>query len=403
MQTLDSLTAPVERVLDRTYFGNDVGAWLAAAGILVGVVAILALARALVASRLSALARRTTTDVDDLGVDLVRRTRLYFIVALALAAAIQVLDLPARVETIVALVAKIATLFQLARWGMGLIDFALRRYAARGGTQGGAHKMMVGVAGFLLRTVLVGVIALLALENLGFDVTALVAGLGIGGVAVALAVQNVLGDLLAAMAIVADKPFVVGDFVVVGGEMGTVEHIGMKTTRLRSLSGEQIVISNTDMLGSRIRNMARMYERRVVFALGVTYDTPRATLERIPGMIREAVEANEGVRFDRAHFARLSDSSLDFEAVYFVLSPDYNRYMDIQQAIWLTLVERFGAEGIGFAFPTRTLHVTGRLDGVTSELVAPAAGTSGGAESGAESGAASGAASGAGGAAPARR
>jgi small-conductance mechanosensitive channel len=148
--------------------------------------------------------------------------------------------------------------------------------------------------------------------------------------------------------------------------MGNVEHIGLKTTRLRSLSGEQIIISNTDMLGARIRNMARMYERRVVFTIGVTYDTPRATLERIPATIRAAIEANESVRFDRSHLARFGDSSLDFETVYYVLTPDYNRYMDIQQAINLTLIARFAEEGIEFAFPTRTLHVSGSLEGVVT-------------------------------------
>ena len=366
MQVVETVRTGAENLLERVYYDNDVASWLLAAGIFAGVAALLFVVRAVVEHRLGRAARRTRTDIDDLGVDLVRRTRWYFIVALAVAAAAQVLELPPRVVSVGRVVVKIATLFQLARWGMGLIDFGLRRYASRDGEEGGAHKMMVGVAGFLLRTVLFGVIALLALENLGFDITALVAGLGIGGVAVALAVQNVLGDLLAAMSIVVDKPFVVGDFVVVGSEMGTVEHIGMKTTRLRSLSGEQIVMSNTDMLGARIRNMTRMYERRVVFTIGVTYDTPRETLARIPATVRAAVEANESVRFDRSHLARFGESSLDFETVYFVLTPDYGRYMDIQQAINLTLIERFAAEGIEFAFPTRTLHVSGTLEGAAT-------------------------------------
>ncbi|HEX6058783.1 MAG TPA: mechanosensitive ion channel family protein, partial [Gemmatimonadaceae bacterium] len=310
-----------------------------------------------VADRLASRARRTTTDIDDLGVELVGRTRAYFILALALSAGAHLLVLPARVLAAVRVVTILATLFQLAVWGTTLIDYALRRYAARDPEHAGANKMMVGVAGFLLRALLWGVILLLALENLGFDVTALVAGLGIGGVAVALAVQNVLGDLLAAMAIVADKPFVVGDFIILDGYMGTVEHIGMKTTRLRSLGGEQIVIGNADLLGSRIRNYKRMYERRILFTIGVTYDTPREKLERIPATIRAAVEAQEGVRFDRAHFFRFGDSSLDFETVYYVLSPDYTRYMDVQQAINLALVARFAEDGIEFAFPTRTLHL----------------------------------------------
>ena len=366
VQVVETVRTGAENVLERVYYDNDVGAWLLAVGIFAGVAALLIAGRALVERRLTTAAKRTRTDVDDLGVDLVHRTRWYFIFALAAASAAQVLVLPARVVTIGAIVVKIVTLFQLARWGLGLIDYGLRHYASRDPAHAGTSKMMVGVAGFLLRALLFGIIALLALENLGFDITALVAGLGIGGIAIALAVQNLLGDLFAAMSIVVDKPFVVGDFVVVGAEMGTIEHIGLKTTRLRSLSGEQIIISNTDMLGARIRNMARMYERRVVFTIGVTYDTPREALARIPTTIRAAVEANERVRFDRSHLARFGDSSLDFETVYYVLTPDYNRYMDVQQAINLALIAKFAEEGIEFAFPTRTLHVSGTLHGAAT-------------------------------------
>ena len=362
------VTTSVRELFGRAFYGNTVGEWLVAAGIFVGGILLLLVLRAAVTRRVSVFARRTASDVDDLGVELVRRTRAYFIVAMALASAAYVLVLPARVVGVVRLVAIIATLFQLAVWGMAVIDFGLRRYANRDGENAGAHKMMIGVAGFLLRGILWAIIILLALDNLGFNVAALIAGLGVGGIAVALAVQNILGDLLAAMSIVVDKPFVVGDFVVVGSELGTVEHIGMKTTRLRSLSGEQIIISNTDMLGARIRNMKRMYERRVLFQLGVTYDTPRETLERIPGMLREAIEAQERVRFDRAHFMRFGESSLDFEAVYYVLSPDYAAYMDVQQAIYLAIVSRFAAEGIEFAFPTRTLHVSGTLSGALTAV-----------------------------------
>ncbi len=171
---------------------------------------------------------------------------------------------------------------------------------------------------------------LLALDNLGVDVTALVAGLGVGGIAVALAVQSILGDLFASLSIVLDKPFVIGDFIIVGDLLGTVENVGIKTTRVRSLSGEQLIFSNADLLNSRIRNYGRMYERRVVFTVGVTYDTPRHKLE---------------------------DFSLDFETVYYVQDPAYNLYMDIQQAINLELYQRFADEGIEFAYPTQTLFL----------------------------------------------
>jgi small-conductance mechanosensitive channel len=201
-------------------------------------------------------------------------------------------------------------------------------------------------------------ILLLALNNLGINVTSLIAGLGIGGVAVALAIQNILGDLFASLSIVLDKPFVIGDFLMIGDFMGSVEYIGLKTTRIRSLSGEQLVFSNSDLLGSRIRNYGRMFERRVVFSIGVTYQTPRERLKLIPEIIREAIESKSKTRFDRCHFMKYGDYALMFETVFYVLSPDYNAYMDIQQAIYFEIHERFEQEQIEFAYPTQKLFVT---------------------------------------------
>jgi small-conductance mechanosensitive channel len=202
-------------------------------------------------------------------------------------------------------------------------------------------------------------VLLVLLDNLGVNITTLIAGLGVGGIAVALAAQNVLGDLFSSLSIVLDKPFVVGDFIVVGDFLGSVEHVGLKTTRLRSLSGEQVVFSNTDLLNSRIRNYGRMFERRIVSSIGVTYQTPVAKLRRIPEIIREIVEEQDRVRFDRAHFQTFADSALTFEIVYYVLTPDYNYYMDVQQNINLALFERLAAEGVEFAYPTRTVFVSG--------------------------------------------
>jgi small-conductance mechanosensitive channel len=197
----------------------------------------------------------------------------------------------------------------------------------------------------------------LALDNLGIEVTALIAGLGIGGIAVALATQNILGDLFASLLIVLDKPFVLGDFIVVGDFVGHVEKIGLKTTRLRSLSGEQLVVSNNDLLQSRLRNFKRMIERRVLFTVGVTYDTPLEKLAAVPGMIREIIESQPDVRFDRSHFKEFGSYSLNFETVYFVLSPEFGRYMDRQQAINLAIYDRFAQNEIKFAYPTQTLFL----------------------------------------------
>ena len=201
---------------------------------------------------------------------------------------------------------------------------------------------------------------MLALDNFGFNITTLVASLGIGGIAVALAVQNILGDLFASLSIALDKPFVNGDFVVIDDMMGTVKHIGLKTTRIQSLGGEELIFSNGDLLKSRIRNYKRMAERRIVFEIGVVFGTPAEKLRHINDIVRDVVGSHADARLDRTHFKKIGASSLDFEVVYYVLVPDYNRYMDVQQAINLQLIERLDAQGIDFAFPTQTLHIASR-------------------------------------------
>ena len=182
--------------------------------------------------------------------------------------------------------------------------------------------------------------------------TMLIAGLGIGGIAIALAMQNVLGDLLASLSIALDKPFKVGDFLTIGEEKGTVEHIGIKSTRLRSISGEQIVMSNSDLLSSRVRNFGLLFERRINFKIGIVYETPREKIKQVPKILEEAIRAQPKTRFDRAHFTAFGDFSLNYEAVYFVLDPAYGTYMDVQQAINLRIHEEFEKAGIEFAYPT---------------------------------------------------
>ncbi|MBW3545486.1 MAG: mechanosensitive ion channel family protein, partial [Bacteroidetes bacterium] len=197
-------------------------------------------------------------------------------------------------------------------------------------------------------------------DNLGYDLTAVIAGLGIGGIAIALAAQNILGDLFNYFVIFFDRPFEVGDFVVVDDKNGVIEHIGVKTTRIKTLSGEQLVFANSDLTSSRIHNYKRMQQRRVVFTIGVTYDTALEKLTQLSGLLKEIVEEQEPVRFDRAHFKGYGDSSLDYEIVYYVLSSDYNKYMDIQHAINLRIYEKFQEMEVEFAFPTRTLYLAGQ-------------------------------------------
>ena len=292
-----------------------------------------------------------------LAADVVRATRLWLLAPLALYTGAATLELPARLERLLENVALVALVVQFALWATRLLQhwLALRADATRGTDPEAATT--VTLLGFVGRVVIWALALLLALDQLGVDVTALVAGLGIGGIAVALALQNILGDLFASAAIVLDKPFMVGDFIVVGEHAGTVEKVGLKTTRVRSLSGEQLVFSNTQLLNSQIRNFKRMQERRIAFGIGVTYETPLEKLRAIPGWVKAAVEAQSKARFDRAHFKEYADSSLDFEIVYYVLSAEFNVYMDTQQAINLAIFEKLAAEGVQFAYPTRTLFI----------------------------------------------
>lgn len=351
---LSSIPALAHEVL-----GNTLLSWAIALAILLAVYAGLRIAVALVGRRLGRIAERTTNLADDLVVELLAATRGPVIAAVALQAASRVLTLPERAEVVIHGLLVIALVVQAALWANRAIGFWLTRQRERfAESDPGAVTTLQGLS-YVIRLAVWSAALLVLLDNLGVDVTALVAGLGVGGIAVALAVQNVLGDLFASLSIVLDKPFVIGDFIVVGEQSGTVERVGLKTTRVRSLSGEQLVFSNSDLLSSRIRNFKRMQERRVVFSFGVTYQTPRAEVEAIPSMVREIIEATEGTRFDRSHFKGFGDSALLFEAVYFVLSADYALYMDLQQAINLAVMERFEARGIEFAYPTTTVHLVG--------------------------------------------
>ncbi len=341
------------RLIERVVFGNSLTDWLIALGIAAGALLLLALLRRAVPSWLAQYARRTETRVDDAIAEMLAATRPAFLLAVALYLGAQYLALPAKAGHIVDGVAVVALLLQAGVWGQHGIAIALRLKKETDA----AGATTLSVLGFVGRIVLWSVVLLMILDNLGVNITALVASLGIGGIAVALAVQNILGDIFASLSIALDRPFAIGDFIVVGDALGTVEYIGLKTTRIRSLSGEQIVFSNADLLKSRIRNYKRMTERRVVFGFGVVYQTPYDKLERIPAMAREAIDAQPKTRFDRAHFKEYGDSALVFEAVYYVLDPDYNAYMDTQQAVNLALFRRFQAEGIGFAYPTRTVHL----------------------------------------------
>jgi len=288
---------------------------------------------------------------------IVERTRIFFLAAVGLYGAALLSGAPARLLEILSTVVFLLFLIQLILWVNGVVSRYVESYKEHHLETDAAAVTTVQAMGFIGRLIVYTLVFLLAVDNLGYEVTALLASLGIGGIAVALALQNILGDLFASLSIVLDKPFVVGDFLVIDDLSGTVEYIGLKTTRLRSLSGEQLVFSNSDLLQSRIRNYKRMFERRILFTFGVVYHTPYAQVAAIPELVKDLIEAQDQVRFDRAHFKEYGDSALTFEVVYHVLVPDYTTYMDIQERINLGLFRTFEERGIAFAYPTRTVYM----------------------------------------------
>lgn len=345
------------QVLDEVYLGNPVREWMLAAAIALVVLLALTTLRRVAMRRLSRHAAATAMKLDDFVLEVFRNTRLFFLVAVALYVGSQNLALPASMGKAAQLFFLLAAIVQSGLWASASLQFWLEQTIRRKMREDAAGATTMSALSFVGRLVIWCVVVLLGLDNIGVNITALVTGLGIGGVAVALALQNVLGDLFASLSIVLDKPFVIGDFIIVNEYLGTVEHIGLKTTRIRSLSGEQVIFSNSDLLNSRIRNYKRMHERRVVFALGITYQTPYEKLGEVSRILREIIEAQPHARFDRAHFKEYADSSLNFEVVYYVDSPDFNAYMDIQQQINLEIYRRFEEKGISFAYPTRTVYI----------------------------------------------
>jgi small-conductance mechanosensitive channel len=316
-------------------------------------------ARGLARRQHARLAATEATERLEIPLQAASRTTLPFILVLCVFAGLATYGVEGRSAALLQKLVTIALFWQAGLWVSTVLVAWLdhRRRVTLGEDKAVAGS--IGIIRFVARVAIWAMVVLLTLDNLGVDITALVAGLGIGGIAVALALQNVLGDLLASLSIALDQPFVLGDFLVVGEHMGSVEYIGIKSTRLRSLTGEQVVISNADLLASRLHNYGRMYERRIVFTLGVTYETPREKLRQIAPLLRRAVEAQEGVRFDRAHFAAYGPYSLDFEVVYYVLSPDFGRHMDARQAINFRIHEAFESLGVEFAYPTQTVWLPG--------------------------------------------
>lgn len=346
--------------LETIWLNNTLEAWGTALALALSINVLVALMKWLIGTRVARMTPSASRGFDHALVAMARRTKQPLVFCVTLLIGTQYLELKPGLEHGLVKVATIAGFLQLGLWLSAGLNFWIDRYRINSRSAGATTSL--AAMNFVGKLLLWAMVLMLMLDNLGVNVTALVAGLGVGGIAVALAVQNILGDLFASLSIVIDKPFVIGDFIMVDTFSGTVEHVGLKTTRLRSTTGEQIIISNGDLLKTRIRNYKRMEERRILFAFGVVYQTTAEQLAAIPVMVREIVDAVPKTRFDRAHFKGFGASSLDFEVVFWMLDPDYMGSMDAQQAVNLALFKRFSEEGIEFAYPTQTLIVQGQAE-----------------------------------------
>jgi small-conductance mechanosensitive channel len=343
-------------VFEGLLLGNSPGEWLIAAGLAFTVWGALWILRRFIASRYRGYSGAQNPTVIRLIAYLIGNTKQILFLALAITAAKEWLTLPAKVEHGVSNIVLLMILLQVGLWAGRTVRFYLEMKER----ERGADRVFAGsldIINFVSSMLIWSLLMLVALSNFGVNITALLAGLGVGGVAVALALQNVLGDLFASLSIALDKPFVVGDSLVIDAFIGKVEHIGIKTTRLRSESGEQIVLSNADILKSRVRNYGRAPELRALATLRVGFDTPLEQLRAIPALLEGVVREQPQARFERCHFKTLGEASFQFELTYFVREPNVNPLLDLQQTVNLRIVEEFRRLGVDFAYPTQQVTV----------------------------------------------
>ena len=342
--------------LNYVLYGNRVLDYLIVLGVALAGVVLIRIIWALIVRRVAAWAKRTEAPIDDILVTSTARAVLPLVYLAIVYLALRNLTFADNVWKIIDIAGKLLLTYSAARFVITIIVNSIKYYWLRNGKNGGREKTVKALMPIIHISVWL-VAAVFLLDNLGFKISAVVAGLGIGGIAVALAAQAILKDLFGYFSILFDRPFEIGDFITVGDKSGTVEKVGVKTTRLTSLSGEQLIFSNADLTDSRVQNYRRMERRRVAFDLGVAYETPAAKLKEIPAIVEKIISGVDGAVFDRAHFKSYGDFNLAFEIVYFVLGRDYGKYMDVQQEINLALFEAFAKRKIDFAYPTQTVYL----------------------------------------------
>lgn len=353
MQNLQSLFPSLP--WEVTYFGNTFTQYVWALVLFVIFFVVFGLIQKLLLSRLKVWAKKTKTDIDDALLRIVGTIRPSFFTFIAFYVAVQSLELRGIMKMVIDAILIIWITYQVILAFQILIDYILEKKLFVGGDKN--RQSALRLLGNIGKGILWGMGILIILSNLGVNITSLIAGLGVGGVAVAFALQNILEDLFSSFTIYFDKPFEAGDFIVMGSVVGTVEHIGVKSTRVKSLQGEEIVVSNKELTNATIQNFKKMEKRRVSFSFGVTYETPTEKMREIPKIVEDIFMHLEEADFDRAHFKSFDDSALTYQVVYYVTSSDYGLYMDVQQEFNLKLKESFEEQGIDMAYPTQTLYV----------------------------------------------
>lgn len=343
-----------------TFLGNTGKAYFIALLILIGSFIILKLFDRYIIIIFKKAARKTKFTWDDVVFDFFNAINWQFYAYISLYIATRYLTLPELIDKVLYYLLVLFIVFYAAQGLSRIVDhFTNKQVEKRNKSDNIANTSMIKTFGIIFKVAIYSIAVLMILANFGIEITPLIASLGVGGIAIAIALQSVLSDMFAAFAIYFDKPFKEGDFIIVGNDMGTVKNIGIKTTRIQSLGGQELIMSNTELTNARVNNYQRMKERRIAFTLGVTYDTSLAKMKKINQIIEKAITSTKNARFDRSHFHKYGDFSLNYEVVYYVTSPDYNLYMDVQQEINFKIKEAFEKEKIEFAFPTQTLHVEG--------------------------------------------
>lgn len=349
-----------KEILNKYFLNNKVSEYLVALGIFLALIIFLNIFKKILLVKLKKITKKTSTDFDDLFVDIIDYIGWPFYIFFALYFSLKFIIVPNIVDKIIYYILLIVGVFYVVKGIQAIVDYGFDKILKKKEAED-QEKFDPTIMILLKKTakgILWGIAIIIILQNLGYNISTLVAGLGIGGLAIAFALQNILSDIFASFSIYFDKPFEKGDFIIVGSDMGVVKKIGIKSTRIQALQGEELVISNKELTSVRVHNYKKMEKRRIVFKFGVTYGTPIEKIKKIPEIVKETLNNIDLADLDRVHFKEFGDFSLNYEVVYYLGSSDYNIYMDVQQKINIGIKEQFEKEKIEFAYPTQTILVS---------------------------------------------